>query len=328
MANLPNTAGPVALPHGESPPALYKLTTKQRDLLDASVAIEREDAREVGAVGYAARLWAQLSLPYSNPGDVPDWERRNGSLTLTINPAIIRDIEGKRRGYPYGVLPRYILTWMSSEAVRTQSPVLDLGDSLRDFMTKLGLPSTGGKNGSITRLTDQMRRLLGSTMLVEDLRDSEANRWSIAGEHFTVASSYKLWFAKSDPTGQTALWGSTINLGDKFFQSIVGAPVPVDTRALKALGGSSMRIDLYCWAAHRMFTLRRPQLVPWALLAGQFGSDYKQPHHFRTAVMKQLGAVLAVYPTADIVPTKDGLLLSPSPTPVPRRDAPRAIRSS
>jgi len=38
--------------------------------------------------------------------------------------------------------------------------------------------------------------------------------------------------------------------------------------------------------------------------------------------------VLAVYPTADIVPTKDGLLLSPSPTPVPRRDAPRAIRSS
>jgi len=45
-------------------PTELVISSRTRDLLDAATAIEMEDAREVGAVGYAARLWAQLSLPY------------------------------------------------------------------------------------------------------------------------------------------------------------------------------------------------------------------------------------------------------------------------
>lgn len=236
------------LSSGESDRQLLRLTDKQRALLNASVAIEQEDPRDVGAVGYAARLWAQLSLPYKDPGERLDWERQNGSLTLTITPAIIRDLNGKRRSYPYGVIPGYVLAWISTEAVRTRSPELALGDSLREFMSKLGMTATGGKNGSITRVTEQIRRLFGSTMHVEDLRD-EGSRWSIAGAHFSVAD--RLWFSKSDPTGESPLWGSTVTLSDKFFQSIIGSPVPVDTRALSALGGSAMRLDLYTWLCHR-----------------------------------------------------------------------------
>ena len=112
-----------------------------------------EDAREVGAVGYAARLWAQLSLPYKDPGDTSLWIRRNGSLTLRVNPGMTGPKGAEISGYPYGVLPRYILTWMSTEAVRTQSPVLQLGSNLSDFMDRLGLSPTGARTGQSTGST-------------------------------------------------------------------------------------------------------------------------------------------------------------------------------
>lgn len=318
MSNVPNSTAAEPLPPGDLERQLLRLTDKQRDLLNASVAIEQQDPRDAGAVGYAARLWAQLSLPYKDPGERPDWERQNGSLTLTITPAIIRDLNGKRRSYPYGVVPRYVLAWISTEAVRTRSPELALGDSLREFMSKLGMTATGGKNGSITRVTEQMRRLFGSTMHVEDVRE-EGSRWSIAGAHFSVADSYRLWFSKTDPAGENPLWGSTVTLSDKFFQSIVGSPVPVDTRALSALGGSAMRLDLYTWLCHRFSYLRQPQLVPWSLLSMQFGSDYRELRNFTTALLRQLPAVMTVYPTAKVAVLEDGLLLTPSPTPIPRR---------
>ena len=63
---------------------------------------------------------------------------------------------------PYGTLPRLLLAWVCSEAVRTQSPELVLGGSLAAFMRKLDLYSTsGGTTGGRTRLRNQMRRLFG-----------------------------------------------------------------------------------------------------------------------------------------------------------------------
>ncbi len=61
---------------------------------------------------------------------------------------------------PYGNLPRLLLAWVCTEAVRTQSRELVLGSSLSDFMGKLGMaPVGGGPTGARTRLRNQMRRL-------------------------------------------------------------------------------------------------------------------------------------------------------------------------
>ena len=296
------------------------ISSRTRDLLDAATEIEQQDAREAGAVGYAARLWAQLSLPYKDPRDAGLWIRRNGSLTLRVMPGMVGAKGSESLGYPYGVLPRYILTWMSTEAVRTRSPELQLGNSLNDFMRRLGLTATGGRNGTITRLNDQMRRLLTSSMYVEDNREGDS-RWGIAGAHFSVATGFKLWYDDKDRTAEKPLWGSTITLGDAFYESIVAAPVPVDTRALAALAGSPMKIDMLVWLSHRLGYVRRTQLVPWASLAEQFGSDYARLRDFKSIVLKQLRDVLAVYPGANVNVTDDGLLLSPSPTAIPRRNA-------
>jgi hypothetical protein len=64
---------------------------------------------------YLAREFVQASLPHSNPGDVPLWTRRNGDVTLAIQPGInIRT--GKSYGYPYGTIPRLLLFCASMPA--------------------------------------------------------------------------------------------------------------------------------------------------------------------------------------------------------------------
>ena len=54
---------------------------------------------------------------------------------------------------PFGTLPRLLLAWVCSEAVRTQRRDLVLGRSLYEFMHKLGLDDQGGgERGNRVRL--------------------------------------------------------------------------------------------------------------------------------------------------------------------------------
>src|SRR4051812_33290282 len=140
---------------------------KRDDLELLRVAAELWDA-DARDIGYLARLFTQTSLPYRDPGDVPAWGRRNGSLVLVVQPGMTIDAGGTPRsiGYPFGTVPRLLLTWLSTEAVRTKSRELNLGASLADFMRQLDMTPTGGRNGTITRLRKQMERLFQATLSV------------------------------------------------------------------------------------------------------------------------------------------------------------------
>ena len=110
-------------------------------------------------VGFMARLMALCSLPRSNPGHRLQYKRTNGPYTLVIIAG------GEVPKLPYSNLPRLLLAWVSTEAVRTQSPVLVLGNSLTEFMNKLGINSeSAGRSGERTRLRNQMDRLFNSTV--------------------------------------------------------------------------------------------------------------------------------------------------------------------
>ena len=78
-------------------------------------------------LGFMARTMALCSLPRSNPGNRKEYKRVNGPFTLYM-------VAGGGNKLPYGNLPRLILAWVSTEAVRTQSRELDLGKSLSEFM--------------------------------------------------------------------------------------------------------------------------------------------------------------------------------------------------
>lgn len=136
-------------------------------LLDAAVQIgmDRPSAQDAA---YMARELVQCTLPHKNPGnDKPAWTRKNGNLTLTIRPAWDHK-KGDVVGYPYGTLPRLLLFWITTEAVRTKSRRLELGNSLAGFMHELGLdPSRGGPRSDARRLREQMERLFRAQISFE-----------------------------------------------------------------------------------------------------------------------------------------------------------------
>ena len=68
-----------------------------------------------------ARLLALCSLPRTNPKNRHEFKRVNGPYTLYM-------VAGGGNKLPYGTLPRLLLAWVCTEAVRTQSPELILGD--------------------------------------------------------------------------------------------------------------------------------------------------------------------------------------------------------
>ena len=210
-------------------------------------------------MGFMARLMMLCSLPRTNPGDQREYiKRRNGPFKLGITAGIDYKL-------PYGNLPRLLLAWVCTEAVRTQSRDLVLGDSLSEFMRKLGIYSTSG--GEHTRLRNQMKRLFHCQ--VELIYEDEYGERSVASR---IADRTEFWWNPKRPD-EPMLWESKIELGEKFFDEIIRCPVPLDMNILKALKRSSLGLDLYLWVTYRTFALKWPLRLSWRHLYRQFGVD-------------------------------------------------------
>lgn len=268
------------------------------------------------ATGYLARVFAQTALPYRDPGGVPEWVRRNGGLSLIVQPGpAVYDAKGRRTptGYPYGTAPRLLLTWLSTEAVRTKQRELPLGGSLSDFMRQLGMGTTAGRGGQITRLRDQMRRLFNARISIH-CDETTGTHEREAARYLSIVTEYDLWWSTRQ-VDQPALWPSSVKLSQEFYDEVTTRPVPLNLTALRLLSGSPMRLDLYTWLTYRMSYLRKATTVPWESLLFQFGStaQTKQARRkFRLDFSEHLSRVLVVYPEARVEVAERGVLLRPS----------------
>ena len=216
--------GPVKAIREASPQALHHFTRfdQVNQLVGASEAAPD--------LGFMARMMALCSLPRTNPGNRTQYVRRNGPLTLVMNAG------GIDYKLPYGNIPRLLLAWVCTEAVRTQSRVLLLGDSVSEFMRKLDIYSSSGEK--YTRLHNQMRRLFNVhvQLIYEDEHGGQASVNSL------VADRTELWWNPKRPD-ERSLWESKIELGEKLFQEIIRHPVPLDMNTLKAMKRSSLGSD-------------------------------------------------------------------------------------
>lgn len=273
---------------------------KINELISEALAIEAEDAKEAGALGYMCRSLVQATLPHKAvKGNI--FKRTNGAFTLSI-------MTPNDNGLPYGTMPRLLVAWLTTEAVKTKQRELILGNSLSSFLRELGLERSGGAKGDITRLKNQMTRLFSSFISCTYTSGDQASI-----QNLTLVDSANLWWTPSDPN-QTSLFESNVTLSQRFFEEITQNPVPIDTRALYALKRSPMAIDIYCWLTYRMFTLRKYTPIPWEALQLQFGADYTRTRDFKAAFLEQLAKVQTLYPEAKITEDKNGLILYPSKT--------------
>jgi hypothetical protein len=276
-------------------------------LINEALAIEAEEAKEAGSLGFMARSLVQATLPHSKQ-EGNEFTRRNGLFTLSI-------LSPKEIGLPYGSIPRLLVAWVTTEAVKTRHRQLILGHSLSDFMEELDLMPTGGRWGTIIRLKTQMQRLFASA-----IRCFYGNDDSWAIKAIDLFDEANLWWNPKDPN-QASLFESTLTLSEKFFNEAINAPVPIDMRALKALSKSPLALDIYCWLTYRMSYLKERSCIPWGALQVQFGSGYalntQGTRDFKRAFLRELKKVGIVYPEAKVDTQKTGLMLKPSKPHIP-----------
>ena len=281
---------------------------RARRLLDAAEATQEAPAQ----VFYQHSVLAQTSLPYRNPGDgVRVWERNNGAASLQLaagsamHPELCRLVP---LGLPYGPKPRLILAHLNSEALRQQSPVVEVEASLTAFVKQLRL-DTGGR--TINTIKDQLARLAASSVTLGLIHDGEA-----ITINSRVVSAFNLWFPKDDR--QRVLWPSVVRLSHEYFESLTKHAVPLHDRALSALSGSAMALDVYAWLAQRLHRIKWGQrvFVPWAALKAQFGWHYDRMDKFKAVFRQTVRDVHSQYRAADIELDRRGMTLRHSPPPV------------
>ena len=297
--------GPVKSIRDDSPQALHHYT--RFDQVNQLVSASEADSD----LGFMARLMALCSLPRTNPGNRLQYVRRNGPYSLVM-------IAGGLNKLPYGNLPRLLLAWVSTEAVRTQSREISLGSSLAEFMRKLGINSdSGGSRGERTRLRNQMDRLFSAT--VQLIYKDERVEARVSS---SVADRTAFWWNERKPD-EPVLFDSKIRLGEDFYNEIVSHPVPIDMNTLKALKRCSLGLDLYLWLTYRTFALRAPLRLSWRHLYHQFDSTPSQPvdkravQKFRLKVLRELKKIKLAWQELNYTTAPGVLILLPSTPSIP-----------
>ncbi len=272
-------------------------TPIQSRLVEAAARCAQE--QEDQSILYQHSVFCQTTLPYRDPGDdVRVWERSNGRAHLKVLAGeAMHPREGRfvELGLPFGPKSRMILMHINQRALLAQSPVIEIEDSLTQFVGKVLKLDLKGRN--IKAVKDQLARLAAASIRLGVVRDGQA-----ITVNSNIVSAFDLWFPKDER--QRVLWPSTVSLSLDYFQSLMSQAVPVDEAHIAALSHSSLALDIYSWLAQRLHRIptERPQTISWISLHAQFGQGYNPDRldKFRQKFRVALKEVLMVYRAARV----------------------------
>ena len=299
-------------------PKVIEYSRRDDKIVDAAVEIEeqenQQENQDTDNLGFTTRMMTLAGLPHQDPKK-PTFTRINGNFQMRLT-----DLDNK--GLPFGIIPRLILTWITTETTTTKSKQLTLGRSLPKFLKKLDIQKSGGEFGTTTRVLDQMERLFNCAISVKHTQHEE-NRTKTSGQHRLIVHDYLLW--ESLQTDNNKLWNATIILSQPFFDEIQSRPIPICLRTLRAIRQSPLAIDIYLWLTYRNCYLKKETTITWPQLHAQFGSNYRSSKkgldNFRTAFLRELNKVTTIYKDAQYRVKRGRFILIPSMTSIKRTHA-------
>jgi hypothetical protein len=286
-----------------------ELNAFERDVVEAAAAyLSDEDT----AIGYLYSGWCQAALPHRRLADTEGWQIQSEHTSLIVEPGMRLGAAGKPIpvGIPYGSRAKLILIYLQTEAIRTQSREIELGRSLRAWLTRLGITVSGP---SAAAVRDQAERISRCRLTFQ------IQKGSATGLMNQNIVDEAIFMDEADEGRQGTLFLTTAKLSEGFFSQLTRHPVPLEEAAIKQLSNNSMALDAYAWLAYRLHSLRRPTLVPWPSLMGQFGGGFGQIKHFKPRFLASVRLALAVYPDAWVDEESEGLLLHNSKPPISRK---------
>lgn len=294
-------------------PRKIPLKTGGKKIIEGSVAISRgKPTRD--DLGFMHTIMCQLGLPRSKVEESSSFNRIFGNAALMIEAGKLwNGSKFVQQPIPYGSMPRLMLIWMNTYAVRHKTQEIPLGKNPSDFLKKLGKKPNGGIRGSYSVFRLQLQALAACRISLG---------FNLDGKAYTCDSKpikcFEAWICTKD---EQSSWPISVTLSDEYYQTLIEHAVPIDMRALLALKGSSLAMDVYVWLAERLHRINgRPMLLYWANIREQFAQEYDGKHaqqDFKKKFLRALQAALTEYPQAKVKVVTGGLLLIASPPPVP-----------
>ena len=285
---------------------------ERREIEAAAAYMSDED----NAVGFLYSGWCQAALPHRRLPDAEGWQIQSERVTLVVEPGMRPTATGKPApvGVPYGSRARLILIYLQSEAIRTKSREIELGGSLRAWLSRLGIPQ-GGK--SIAAVREQAERL---SLCRLTFRVQSGNSMGLVNQSIVDTAL----FLDNQDDRQPSLFLEKAKLSEGFYAQLQKHPVPLEESAIRAVSNNSQALDIYAWLAYRLHSLSAPRSITWRALRPQFGASFGRLDNFRARFNENLRLALAVYPAARVDIDEKGLILHPSRPPVAARD--KAVR--
>jgi hypothetical protein len=277
---------------------------------------------EDSGLGFAYSGWAQCALPHKRLADDAPWGIVSERVKLMVEPGRrqVVGLDGSQSfefiGVPFGSHARLILLYLQTEALRTGSREVELGNSMRGWLARVGIPA-GGMTGKSVR--DQAERISRCKLTFDIATGGRAS-----GLVQQTIVDRALFIEADDSAAQGRLSLETAKLSEGFFEQLRKHPVPLEEAAIKALSNNAPALDCYLWLAYRLHVLKADRLVPWTALKAQFGTGFSKLYHFKNKFPGTLALAQAVYPAARFDVTDDGVVLKPSRPPV----APRLISAA
>lgn len=236
----------------------------------------------------------QTGLPIAPVNGEQYFERSNGDLTVTFSaPSELR--------LPHGPMARKLFIWLVSEAVKTKGDRVNLGKSLKSFVTNtLGATWTTGKNGNREQWMECLASMLGmSITATRKGRLAKGNKIDIA--NLTISKRASLWWSPEFDEGGDAI----IEFNDGFIEAVRTNAVPGDALAMQGIlkEGGCLAFDIYSWFTYRYYKLDASgqQSVSISIydLWKQSGSSANNYHTYKRAFLKSLKIVSKWYRQAN-----------------------------
>lgn len=277
--------------------------------------VVQEEVKERN-IGFLPAAAVQCFFPQKQlPDDAREWQMSHGECELLIEGGRISK-RGEPRKFrdcsvPYGYLARLLFTYISGQAVKTQSRHIDLGHSMTRFMKRIGI-SVDGRSG---------KKLVTA---VEDIASASfyLGYWDQDGSTHTnfarVANRASFWQMPKDEN-QVTLWTPEMIISSDFYEQLQEHRVPVDIDHLSSLTRSPRRMDLYTWLSYRTHAIKegKSDVIPVSYLQPVFAPDIKSHRLFKQRLKLDLIAIGKVYPRFRAEVEEEVLVLRRSPPPIP-----------
>lgn len=268
-------------------------------------------------IWYIHTVLAQCFLPYKDQKDQRDWVKKNGAYSLILTSGVVHaprhPQEVVQVGLPFGAKPRLFQSYVNTQAVKRQSPVIPVERSMTAMMQVLGYEARGGPRGTIASFKDQITRFAccNFTIVAPGPRGTERYIKAPPIKQFDVC-----FLADAD---HGTLWPTEMVLTDEYYSSLKDHAVPFDFRALQAIQNKPRAQDIYLWMTQRLCRLHsnKPLLLRWQDLYEMFGGD-SPLKAFKRDFPTDLLAAGCSYPDARITEHREGYLFHASHPPVPK----------